>query len=101
MTPDTCTTRVIYRRYKAGDVIALLMDVPANPGHIGCYQHIGQHGEGVYWMIVAETRLATPQEYATLHKELTRIGYRLIIRKRRSGQTVQRARVRQAEAVQP
>jgi len=38
--------RVIFRKFKdGGDIIALLPDVPANPGRIMSYMHVGQHSE--------------------------------------------------------
>lgn len=70
MKPD----RVIFRKFKDGDVIAWLPDVPATPGRCMSYMHIGQHGEGEY---PAATVPASPAEYAALLKELRRIGYKL------------------------
>lgn len=79
------TTRVMFRVYrKEGDVIAILLDVPANRGRVTCYQHVGQHGEGSYSGIITDTRPATLEEAAPLRAELTQIGYRLITRKRRN-----------------
>lgn len=39
---------------------------------VTCYAHIGQHS-AASWGWIAETRGATPKEYADLHKELTGI----------------------------
>ena len=64
------TFRVIYRKWDNGDVIAWLPDVPANPGRMMSYEHVGQHGEGIY---PAATLPAMPEEYADLHQELTKI----------------------------
>jgi len=80
-------TRVIFRTYTGkdgGDVIAILLDCDANPGHVVCYQHVGQHGEGKYWHIMSATRPATEEERAPLFRELTQRGYQLHIRQRRS-----------------
>ena len=88
-------TRVIYRVYRGkdgGDVVAILPDVPANTPHVTVYQHLGQHGEAPYWAVMGATRPATPEEYAPLHRELTGIGYRLIVRKRRPIRLTQRQR---------
>ena len=81
--PPTAT-RAIFRIYPEGDVIAMLLDCSANPGHVVCYQHVGQHGEGRYPAIMATTRPATEEERAPLVRELTQIGYQLHIRQRRS-----------------
>lgn len=72
MKPD----RVIFRKFKDGDIIAWLPDVPATPGRCMSYMHVGQHGEGEY---PAATVPASPAEYAALIKELTAIGYKLRI----------------------
>jgi hypothetical protein len=66
--------RVIFRKFKDGQVIAWLPDVEANPGCCMSYMHIGQHGEGNY---PADTVPADPKEYSELKAELTRIGYTL------------------------
>lgn len=66
--------RVIFRKFKDGDVIAWLPDNPAAPGRCDSYMHIGQHGEGGY---PADTVPATRAEYAPLLKELRSIGYKL------------------------
>jgi hypothetical protein len=83
-------TRVIFRTYRGkqgGDVIAILLDCAANLGNVVCYQHVGQHGEGHYFRIMADTRPSTPEEYAPLARELSAIGYALTLRKRRSIQS--------------
>jgi hypothetical protein len=76
-------TKVIFRKFKEGDIIALFpeMEADQNPTHCGSYMHIGQHGAAAYGLI-AETKPATPKEYAALQSELESIGYDLEIRKR-------------------
>ena len=64
--------RVIFRKFKDGDVIAWLPDIPANPGRCMSYMHIGQHGEGIY---PANTVPATVAEYRSLAEELRQRGY--------------------------
>jgi hypothetical protein len=81
---DECSTRVVYRAWPNGEVTALLLDVPANPGMVACYAHIGQHGEGQYYHVIGQTRPAREGEYAALHRELTTIGYELTVRQRRT-----------------
>lgn len=69
--------RVIFRKWgkaNGGGVIALLPDVEANPGQVMMYEHIGQHGEGSP-NIIGITKLAKPEEYASLLSELKSIGY--------------------------
>ena len=77
---------VIFRKFKEGDVIALMPSFnsasgAANRGMIMSYMHFGQHSEACP-TIVNVTKLAKPDEYADLLKELRMIGYKVIIRKR-------------------
>lgn len=74
--------RVIFRKWRSGDVIAWLPDNPANRGMVDAYEHIGQHGEGDYYGCLAATKLASPEEYADLLNELTGIGYDLRVVKK-------------------
>lgn len=64
---------VLFRAEKAGphkgEVTAVLPALEANPGHLTCYAHVGQHSEGSRgWY--AGTRAATEAEYADLLREL-------------------------------
>ena len=79
-----CTTLVIFRvdRRPPHDVYALLPEIPASPGCVTSYQHIGQHGAADYGHCIATSRPATPEEYADLAAELRQIGYSLDIRQR-------------------
>lgn len=61
--------KVIFRKFKDGDIIALLPGIPANIGRVMSYMHIGQHGEADS-LIVHDTKLAKPEEYADLLAEL-------------------------------
>jgi hypothetical protein len=84
---DDPIERVIFRVWPDtevyyGKVIALLPDIEATPGMCMMYEHVGQHGEGDPRHVVSKTRLATPEEYAPLLKELRDIGYNLRIVKR-------------------
>lgn len=75
--------RVIFRKWnKGGDIIAIFPDIEANYGHFVMYEHIGQHGEGDYQGILPRTKLAKPEEYLDLYKELETIGYNLQVVKR-------------------
>ena len=74
--------RVIFRKFKNGDIIALLPDNPvSNSMYIDSYMHTGQHGEASI-DITRWTKLATPDEYADLLTELKAIGYDPIVYKR-------------------
>lgn len=46
------------------------------------YMHIGQHGDADYQGVVSSTKLAKPEEYADLKKELESIGYDLLVRQK-------------------
>lgn len=69
-------TRMIFRKFPEGDVIALMPDNWADyrNHYISSYQHIGQHG-GAHPNLIYELARATPAEYAELLNELTKIGY--------------------------
>lgn len=71
-------TKVIFRKFPAGDVIALFPELPGNynPATYLSYQHIGQHGAASV-SLTRRTALATKAESAELARELRRIGYKL------------------------
>ncbi|HUX02458.1 MAG TPA: hypothetical protein VMY35_15965 [Phycisphaerae bacterium] len=71
------TTVVVFRKWKSGDIIALMPEDPADHDGAFCnsYEHVGQHGAADYYGVVARTRRATEAEYADLAAELRRIGY--------------------------
>lgn len=75
-------TRVVFRIYKDGDVIALFPDLADTSG-VACYQHVGQHGAADYDIVIGQTKPATVDEYTPLATELKQIGYQLRIRSRR------------------
>jgi hypothetical protein len=82
---DKVETRVMFRVWRGTeDVIALLLDLnhesgdTTKPGRVMAYEHVGQHGEADLG-IVADTRAATPAEYADLKKELEGRGYVLTV----------------------
>lgn len=82
-TTDTGRTRVCYRVFPDGEVIALFPDEITDCIRHYCtsYQHIGQHAEASAELL-RELRPAEPDEYAALHAELLSIGYRLDIDER-------------------
>lgn len=86
---DDDETPVLFRAERSGDFKGDVTAVfPTLPGTnefwtASCYAHIGQHGscsKDWYWT----TRPATPEEYASLKRELESapFGYRLKIVKR-------------------
>ena len=76
-------TKVIFRKFRNGDVIALFPQIAGSCADYGCsmqsYMHIGQHGAAD---CVTITKPAIPEEYADLKSELEGIGYELKIVKR-------------------
>ena len=73
--------KVVFRKFKEGDIIALFPRLPGTNDPYTCesYMHFGQHGSADP-AIVNITKLATPAEYTPLAKELRSIGYKLDIR---------------------
>jgi dimeric dUTPase (all-alpha-NTP-PPase superfamily) len=71
-------TRVIFRKFKEGDIIALFPDNACTQNICDCesYMHIGQHGAASV-SIVNWTKPASKEEYQTLYQELISIGYDL------------------------
>lgn len=66
-------TRVYFREFPEGDVIALFPDdIWDHDGNIASYQHIGQHGAANPELI---NELKPAKNYAALKAELERIGY--------------------------
>ena len=78
---DNTLTKVIFRKWFDGSVIALFPEIPNDCNGLYCesYMHIGQHGGADCRSVIARTEVAKPSEYDGLHKELTAIGYNLKI----------------------
>ncbi len=70
-------TKVIFRKYPDGNVIALLIEEPAdlNPSHCNSYMHVGQHSAVDPLKVVCQTILASEEEYADLKEEMESLGY--------------------------
>lgn len=68
------TQNVVFRVFPNGEVIALLCGTAndSSPGCVMAYMHVGQHGDASRHL-GRYLRLATPEEYADLLKELERI----------------------------
>ncbi len=83
MEKDKHKTKVVFRKFKKGDILALFPGIESGRGFVESYQHIGQHGGADYRHCIDVTKPATPEEYSDLQQELESIGYNLLIRKRR------------------
>lgn len=88
MNKDTDITKVVFRWWKVSkDVIALFPEIV---DHYLCesYEHVGQHSLADYDGIIAESRPATPEEYAYLKEELElHYGYNFKVMQRRCSWT--------------
>lgn len=70
-------TKVVFRKWKDGDIIALFPDEPWSRSDYSTtsYMHVGQHGTADYAGVIADTRPAREKEYHDLLAELKTIGY--------------------------
>jgi hypothetical protein len=80
-------TVVVFRVFKksaGGGVIALFPEVDEGRGLCSSYMHVSQHGGADYRGVIADSRPAEPEEYASLRKELESppYGYVLTIKKK-------------------
>ena len=73
--------KVIFKAYPSGEVVAVFPELPGDMdayNTCGSYLHYGQHG--AIMVACKDLRPATPEEYAPLLDELTRvIGYNVRI----------------------
>ena len=74
---DVEITKVIFRKFKEGDIIALFPDTTSESYTTLSYMHVGQHCDVPYNQTIKETKLATESEYQSLKGELEDIGYNL------------------------
>ena len=86
MEKDTKITDITFRKFKDGQVIALMPhEVDDMLGNVNCYMHVGQHSTADYNHIIATTKLATPREYADLLNELEKgFGYNIKVVSKRN-----------------
>lgn len=70
-------TKVVFRKWKNGDIIALFPDEPWSQSNYmtTSYMHVGQHGAADYAGVIADTSPAQENEYKDLLNELKTIGY--------------------------
>lgn len=82
MKTDIHKTKVIFRKFNNGEVIAIFPELPGDMNKYSClnYMHIGQHGCGD--CSLDGTLPANEKEYRELLIELYEIGYNLHICKR-------------------
>jgi hypothetical protein len=93
MNKDTETTNVIFRKWnKKMDshkgIIAMFPDEDWGAGLCLSYEHIGHHGGAVYNHVVNNSKLAKPEEYEGLKRELSEIGYKLKIVQRKGKKAI-------------
>ena len=77
-------TKVIFRKFILGDVIALFPELPTGQSNRFCdgeqmissYMHVGQHGDASPRLIDSLSP-ATAAEYSDLKDELVSLGYEL------------------------
>lgn len=84
-------TKVIFRKFPDGSVIAMFPELPGDNSVLNClnYMHEGQHGSSL--ATCEGTRpVLLPKDYANLYNELTAIGYNLIVVNRFSYQMDQK-----------
>lgn len=76
MIDTIAKTRVAFRVFDTGEVIALFPGVIWANNQIASYMHVGQHG-GASRILIADLRKAKKAEYMPLYNELENIGYNL------------------------
>lgn len=75
--------RVVFRKYRNGDIIALLPDIAFKRDYnVMSYMHVGQHGEVDYSAVIRATKPAAESEYKPLLDELRGLGYDLRVVKK-------------------
>lgn len=79
---DKEVTRVIFRTFENGEVIALFPELDEGSGLCASYVHVGQHGAANYSYVIRKTIPATPRKYRELLAELKSIGYNLRVYRR-------------------
>lgn len=83
MERDNFQTKVVFRKCKNGDIIALFPEIPAAFGEVASYTHINGHGGSHYKLVMNSTKSATEADYMPLFNELVaKYGYQLDVRKK-------------------
>lgn len=89
-------TRVVFRAFSDGEIIALFPDESTHGGFIGSYMHEGQHGDASRGL-VNNTKPASAEQYAPLFAELHKIGYCLEVVQKLTRRTAPRTYEAQKE----
>jgi len=83
MEQDNLQTDVIFRKFKDGEIIALMPhDVVDFEGNVNSYMHVGQHGAADFVRMIAKTKPATDAECIDLKREMESFGYKINVCKR-------------------
>ena len=82
-------TIVVFRRWRKSQVasqsvIALFPEIEHRWPLCSSYEHVGQHGGADYTGVISVTKpcLRWDKDVAELHRELTGLGYHLVVRQR-------------------
>ena len=84
MSAETEITKVVFRKFDNGEIIALFPEIPGTNDVLtmSSYMHVGQHGSA-HLSVVSNTKLATEEDYSSLKNELENIvGYNLRVSQR-------------------
>lgn len=76
---DKHKTKVIFRKYHGGGILACFPEQPGtnSPYTCLCYEHVGQHGSAAISYIQVKTTKPKDNEITELWKELQAIGYNI------------------------
>ena len=90
-------TKVIYRKYPDGEVIAIFPEIPGTiePHTCTSYMHLGQHAACDPTHVVSTTKPAREEDIADLRRELVRVGHAPMAEYKRLHHTMHEARRRE------
>lgn len=83
MTKKNDITKMNFRKFKDGDIIALMPYEQWCGIECASFMHLGQHGGADYNHVIRTTKPATESEYKELFDELTSIGYNIKVIKKK------------------
>lgn len=75
---------IVFRVDENGVFALFPHDCADYKGNVTCYQHVGQHSSADYNHCVANSKVATPEQYADLKAEMESIGYEINVVKKRN-----------------
>jgi hypothetical protein len=97
---------VVFRVYPDGEVIALMpYEVEDEFGHLcvcavfDLYVRVGHYDGANPQIVVSQTAPATPKQYRPLLKELTQLGYKVVVRRRIPSDATERRRQQLRESI--